>query len=209
MKLIENMDYSWENVESRIHALKSRLGFGNEIEFLHLEVQDSGEIVFKDPRDATGHPVNDERIKHFIYKILFYYNNGDEHVLIPPAEEKFTKISLLDDSMHLGCSTNQHRLEDEFRKLFDMDLDRVSVILEKHFHATDAHKGDVSFRVPLLPRVPALLVYYMADDDCEIGDEFIESSLNIFFEKNANKYLPPNVCESLEDVFLFLVKKFI
>jgi hypothetical protein len=209
MKLIENMDYSWENVESRIHALKNRLGFGSKIEFLHLELEDSGEIVFNDPRDAATHPVNDERIKHFIYKILFYYSSGDDQVLITPAEENFTKISLLDDSMHLGCSTNQHRLENEFRKLFDMDLNRVTEILEKHFQATDAHKGDVSRRLPLLPRVPALLVYYMPEDDCEMGEEFIESSLTIFFEKNANKYLPPNVCESLEDVFLFLVKKFI
>ncbi|MFX0103701.1 MAG: DUF3786 domain-containing protein [Candidatus Hodarchaeota archaeon] len=209
MKLIENIDYSWENVGPRILTLRGRLGFGEKIEFIYLEIQDSGEVLLNDPRDSQTHQIKDEYIIHFVYKILFYYSTAGEHPPTSQADEKFTKISLLDDSMYLGCSTNQHRLEKEFCNLFDKDQEQMAFILENYFQGTDAHKGDASFRVQLLPRVPALLVYYMAEDSCVLGDEFIPSSLTIFFEKNTNKFLPPNVCETLEDVFLFVLKKFI
>ncbi|MHA1716824.1 MAG: DUF3786 domain-containing protein [Promethearchaeota archaeon] len=209
MKMIDGMDYSWHVVGNDILSLKSRLGFSTKLRFLNLEVLDDGAITFHDPITRLDEVLNDKLLSHYCYRVLFYYSKGDDTFVSDPENEEFTKISLLDDSMHLGCSTNQHRIEHEFQKLFDDNLALITDVFTTYFGAMPVQRADVSFRVSLLPRVPAMFVYYAAEDESEDGDAggTIPSSLNIFFEKNTIRFLPPNACETLEDIFLIVVKR--
>jgi len=208
MKLIENQDYRWNVVKKDILSLKNHLGFTDTIQFLLLEMMDDGIILFYDPRTMSNHPVQNKILSNNIRKILFYYSQGDERYFPAAGTEVFTKISLLDDSMHLGCSTNQHRLESEFRILFEKDQARMIAILENYFGGIQARSGDISYRMQLLPMVEVLLVFNKGDEmPGDIAtDSCLSSSITIFFEKNTIFFLPPNVCETLEEVFVTVVK---
>ncbi len=208
VQLIDGQDYSWNAVAPDILGLKNRLGFGNDLSFLHVRLADEGTFWFENPVDSTKTVVQDEVFGYKARRVLFYYSRGDETLQVPEEREIFTKISLLDDSMHLGCSTNQHRIENDFRMLIDGEKKRTGLVLETYFNARPLTEGDAAFRVVLLPLVPVKIVYHAAEFN---GTDFspeppIPSSCNIFFEKHANKFLPPNVCESLEDMFLEILK---
>lgn len=187
----------WDAVARDVLSLKGRLGFGSRIRFLHFEVLDDGHVLFENPVSGLRAPV-DERVQRVAWTMLHAHAAGDETCIVALEDETFTRISLLDDSMHLGCSTNQHRIEDAFRDLLDACPGVAGVVLERHFDATPVDKGDLAFRIPLLPRVPALLVYHA-------GEEGLASSAGIFFEVHALRFLPRIACESLEELFLHAV----
>ena len=212
MRLVENQDYSWEAVKEKILSLKGRLGMKKSVKLLHVSVDDNGDMIFHDPRNGVLHNVDNSQVCHQIRRVLFYYSMGDDNFIVDPEQVSYTKISLLDDSMHLGCSTNQHRIEASFQAFFDTDPKAIKDVLETQFDTKRIDRGDIGFVVWLLPRVPALIVYNEGEDDEKGEDDglgCLPSSLNIFFAKSAYKYLPPNVCETLEDIFLWEVSLFL
>ncbi|MBN2150249.1 MAG: DUF3786 domain-containing protein [Candidatus Lokiarchaeota archaeon] len=221
MKIIEGQSYSWDAVATRILSLKCRLGFSEEISFLRLSIDDRGNITLDKPGSSSRVLVNDDWLSYCVNRVLFYYAMGDETGERGEAQqghtkESFTKISLLDDSMHLGCSTNQHRIENELKALLDESEEKVRGALERHLGASPVEQGDLAWRIPLLPRVVALIVYNRTEDASEGLDADLDgtanaaaclpSTLNVFFEKSTARYLPPNACETLESIALWVLK---
>ncbi len=100
VQLIDGQDYSWNAVAPDILGLKNRLGFGNDLSFLHVRLADEGTFWFENPVDSTKTVVQDEVFGYKARRVLFYYSRGDETLQVPEEREIFTKISLLDDSMH-------------------------------------------------------------------------------------------------------------
>ena len=221
MKILEGQSYSWDAVSTRILSLKGRLGFSDEISFLRLSIDVRGKITFDKPGACCQTLVNDDWLSYCVNRVLFYYSMGDDSD--EPGEpqqeqpkETFTKISLLDDSMHLGCSTNQHRIENELKALLDENEEKVRDALERHLGASLVEQEDLAWRIPLLPKVIALIVYNRteeASDDFNTGPTgtataaaCLPSSLNVFFKKSTIKYIPPNDCETLESIALWVLK---
>lgn len=210
---MEKIDYSWNLVKQDILSLKNRLGFGNSISFLYLTVDEEGHVSFNNPITSIDEPIDDALLSHQIRTVLYHYSKSKMDNVNNDSRKKFTKISLLDDSMHMSCSTNQHRIEDEFCRLFEKDGDKIKHIFQQFFGARLADKGDLSFEIDLLPLVTALFVYTEGDDGDEFGDK-IPSSFNIYFEKGTLLLLPGNyselrVPEVLEAIFLSLINRMV
>ncbi|MHA1849591.1 MAG: hypothetical protein ACTSXU_18245 [Promethearchaeota archaeon] len=210
------IDYSWNKILDKVIKLKENGCFGDKISFLYLDVKDNGQVIYHDPVKKSTREITDEIFLNQVYKILYHYSMGDCKFRIEREKEKFTKISLLDDSLHIACSTNQHRIESDLCQLFEKDEGIVSKTLETYFGATKMTQGDLSYRIELIPGVISLIVYNKGESDDEDEDddfpgEVLESTLNIFFEQNTLKLLPSDmsvlrVPEVLEDVFLRVLK---
>ncbi|MHA1679730.1 MAG: DUF3786 domain-containing protein [Promethearchaeota archaeon] len=210
------IDYSWDEIKEHVLSLKNRLGMGDVVSFLHLSIDAGGrgKITFKDPTTSIEEVIDDELLSHQVLTVLYHHSNAvDVDKKASGSKKSFTKISLLDDSMHMSCSTNQHRIEDAFCRLFEENESGMADLFTRYFGARPSDKGDLSFEVDLLPRVTALFVYTRGEVDDEFGED-LPPAFNIYFEKETLSLLPGNyselrVPEVLEDVFLRVIKKLI
>ncbi|MHA1727360.1 MAG: DUF3786 domain-containing protein [Promethearchaeota archaeon] len=197
MELEQDRKFSWSIVKDRVHKLTNSHGFDSEICFINFKVNPSGELFSVDTENwsSYGTQVKDETLLRNLYRILYYYANSPDRV-IPRKEEELIKVSRLNNRFQV-CSTNQHLIEEGFRQLFDQNTEHLGELLTSVFSASPSDQEDTSYRVPLLPYLPIWIVYYEAEEDGGLS-----SSVEIFFEKHATNYLPQELCEGFERIFL-------
>lgn len=197
MKLEQNREYSWTIIKDQVRKLPNSRGFGSEIRFLSFKVNSSGEVISVDSENwnTCGTSVKDENLLRNLYRILYYYANSPDRAIFR-EREVLIKISQLDNHFR-ACSTNQYLIEESFQQLFDQDAARLGELLTTVFSASPSDQGDISFRIPLLPHLPIWIVYYEGE-----GAEGLPSNVEIFFESHATNYLPQQLCEGFERVFL-------
>ncbi|MHA1730457.1 MAG: DUF3786 domain-containing protein [Promethearchaeota archaeon] len=194
--------FSWDDVKDEVADLPGRLGFGDRVELAGLRVEPDGSVwaVSRDDWGRHGEEVTDPVILNDVYRLLHFYSRSED-VVVPRAEEVLTKVSQLRGGS-MQCSTNQHRMEEKFKAMFDQDAARLGEILERVFHAEPTDHGDLSFRVPLLPRVPLWVVYNEEEEE-----DGLPSDVRLYFEAHASNFLPQIICENLENLFLVQVER--
>ncbi|MBD3188562.1 hypothetical protein GF325_17155 [Candidatus Bathyarchaeota archaeon] len=209
---------AWAKIKDAVFSMDQLKMDGDSIGFLGYRVNTRGIVKCWDERMGTYIPLNDPILVSSMYTLLASYARGDHSQVISEDEASFTKICLLDASMHMSCSTNQHRIESQLLSIVQNHHATVQDLLQERFNATRVERGDWAFMIELMPCILALVVYhegigYEEEKLSMPGDE-IGPSLHLYFEKKTIVHLPGDysivrIPELLETLFINSLNSFL
>lgn len=162
--------WTWERCGDQILSLKNRLGFSDDICFLHLCVAEDGNICDL-LKDCMVHSPES------IYWILTHYARA--------VEEPHTHELVPYDKLPGGYAFFGAFQQLTIYPLIDAFGENCSLFAtcSQYFKGEPKQYGDCSYTIPALPLIPITITLWQKSDE-------FDARCSVFYDSSASHYLP-------------------